>query len=575
MSPAGFAKTASGNGGTNERRSAQPVSLQDKANSGFPADVERFSFSEESAPWIVDPIHCTWRCGIDELRARSRAMVPELVRPRRLPPSARMLAAGTHLGKAVGAWALIEKRSGGSVSRGGLAKRLRVAFQELGPTYIKLGQILSSGEGIFPEEVVEQFRLLRDRVEPESFETVRATVEEDLGRPIEAIFSRFESEPLAAASIAQVHKARLCTGETVVVKVQRPQVRDLVTKDLAIMAWLAPLVLRFVKVSWLANPPALVELFAETIVEELDFRLEAQNMLDIAEVLAKHHEPGTRPIIVPRPHPKLVTRRILVMEELGGFPWGEAQAMRNAGIDTAEVLHASVVAFLEGVMLYGVFHGDLHGGNLFVRSDGKVVMLDFGITGRLDERKRVAYVQLLMGALINDPIAQVRAARDIGALPQNVDVHEVVKALGLDKPPIDPASMSPNELMAELKSLMRSLLHYGARMPKELVLMVKDMFFLDGAVATMAPDVDILERLVSIATYFTTHHGDRIAAESGIDLRETQVDLTAIRATLGAKEGTPLTYRTIQERREEILQRFEEKEGKGKGSEPKSKIQET
>ncbi len=574
MSPAGSSQRISGNGQVHNSRFAPTDSTADSAVSRVPGDVERFSFSEENVPWILDPVQCTWRCGIEELRARSKAMVPKLVQPRRFPPSARMLAAGNHLGKAVGGWALIEKRSGGVASRAGLAKRLRVAFQALGPTYIKLGQILSSGEGVFPEEVVEQFRLLRDRVEPESFETVRRTLEEDLGRPIEAIFSRFDSEPLAAASIAQVHKARLCTGETVVVKVQRPQVRDLVTKDLAIMAWLAPLVLRFVKVSWLANPPALVELFAETIVEELDFRLEAQNMLDIAEVLAKHHEPGTRPIIVPRPHPKLVTRRVLVMEELRGFPWGEAEAMRNAGIDTAEVLHASVVAFLEGVMLYGVFHGDLHGGNLFVRPDGKVVMLDFGITGRLDEKKRVAYVQLLLGALTNDPIAQVSAARDIGALPQDVNVPEVVKALGLDKPPIDPASMSPNELMAELKSLLRALLHYGARMPKELLLMVKDMFFLDGAVATMAPDVDILERLVSIATYFTTHHGDRIAAESGIDLRETQVDLSAIRATLGAKEGTPLTYRRIQERREEVLQRFEAREIEGKGFEPRSGIQE-
>src|SRR5207237_7680004 len=135
-----------------------------------------------------------------------------------------------------------------------------------------------------------------------------------------------------------------------------------------------------IPVAALANPPALVELFAETIVEELDFRLEAANMLDIAGVFALT---GQRAIVVPRPHPTLVTRRVLVMERLDGFSFDDVEGMHAAGIDTSAVVRAGLVAVLEGAVLFGVFHGDLHGGNLVVLADRRVALLDYGLTGRV------------------------------------------------------------------------------------------------------------------------------------------------------------------------------------------------
>ena len=226
---------------------------------------------------------------------------------------------------------LFERRKGEHVSRAGISRRLRVAAIDLGSTYIKLGQIISAGEGLFPEELVSEFKLCRDRVPAESFDRVRAVVEQDLRCPLEEVFAEFERVPLAAASIAQVHAATLHTGERVVVKVQRPQVAKLVRQDLAAMSWLAPHLVGRIPIAALANPPALVELFAETITEELDFRLEAQNMLDIARVLT---ELGQRGYVVPRPHPKLVTRRVLVMERLSGFGFDDVESMQRAGIDT-------------------------------------------------------------------------------------------------------------------------------------------------------------------------------------------------------------------------------------------------
>jgi ubiquinone biosynthesis protein len=509
----------------------------------------------EGGPWEVDLDKLAWRVGLDRLRARTRGEVPSLVTPKRLPPAIRMARTTYALGRAVGGWYLLDRRS--DRSRAGLSKRLHKAFEALGPTYIKLGQIISSGEGIFPEELVSEFRLLRDRVAPETFADVKRTVEEDLRRPLDDVFSVFAREPLAAASIAQVHAARLRTGEEVVVKVQRPQVARLVRRDLRVMAYLAPHLVGRIPVAALANPPALVELFAETIVEELDFRLEAENMLDIARILAQTDQ---RAIVVPRPHPTLVTRRVLVMERLSGFAFDDVEGMRRAGIDTEAVVRAGMVAVLEGAVLFGVFHGDLHGGNLFVLPDGRTALLDYGITGRLDEPRRLAFLRMLMGATVNDVRLQLGALRDLGALPADTDLDAVIVDLDLEGPVKDPTLMSADELLIEIREITKKLLSYGARMPKELMLFVKDLLFLNAAIATLAPDIDILAEITNIAEHFSRLHADRIMRDVGIDPRSIQVDTSGFLASMGiAEEREGVTFRELQERREIIRHRMEER----------------
>ena len=288
-------------------------------------------------------------------------------------PAAACSPSPRRLGAAVALWALRERRSDApEVRRAGISRRLRVAAERLGPTYIKLGQIISAGEGIFPAELVNEFKLCRDQVPAEPFQVVRQVIEEDLGRPLQDTFRWVDRSPLAAASIAQVHAATLRTGESVVVKVQRPAVARLVRDDLRVMAWLAPKLVGRIPVTALANPPALVELFAQTIAEELDFRLEAENMVDLARTFA---ELGQRGYVVPRPHPELVTRRVLVMERLDGFRFDDVVGMRDAGVDTEAVIRTGMIATLEGAILKGIFHGDLHGGNLFVQPDGRTALL--------------------------------------------------------------------------------------------------------------------------------------------------------------------------------------------------------
>jgi len=521
-----------------------------------PGDSEVGVFSAEE-PWTVELDKLVWKQGLDAVREATRAEVPRMLTRRRVPPVGRVLTVGTRLGSAICGWWLSDKRKGQRASRAGLSRRLRVEFEELGPTFIKLGQIISSGEGVFPAELVSEFLLCRDQVPAEPFSEVRRVVEEDLGSPLARVFSAFDPVPIAAASIAQVHAATLRSGEQVVVKVQRTTVASLVRRDLAAMSFLAPFLVGRIPVTALANPPALVELFAETISEELDFRLEAENMLDVASVLTRS---GQNAIVVPRPHPELVTRRVLVMERLDGYSWGDTTKMRGAGIDTAEVLHSSLIAFLEGVMLYGVFHGDLHGGNMLVRDDGRVALLDYGITGRLDEPQRLAFLRLVVGATGNDVPGQIEALRDLGAFPRDVDIATLIVDLGLDRPPLDPMQMSVEQLTAEMRELTKRLLGYGARMPKELMLFVKDLLFLDGAMATMAPDVDLLGEIMKVVMYFHVRHGEQIARDIGVPLEEQPVvDLDAIRASFGfAETPGPITHRELTRRRQVIRDRFEQ-----------------
>ncbi|MFV2039907.1 MAG: ABC1 kinase family protein, partial [Acidimicrobiales bacterium] len=423
------------------------------------------------------------------------------------------------LGKAVAGWHLKERGTGRSASRSGIARRLRIAAEELGPTYIKLGQIISSGEGLFPAELVTEFRKCRDQVPPESFAVVSQMITEELGRPLDEVFAEFDEHPLAAASIAQVHRAVLREGPDghpveVVVKVQRPDVGRLVSKDLRVMAWLAPFLVGRVSVAALANPPALVDVFARTIVEELDFRLEAQNMLDIARSFAELDQDG---FVVPRPHPELVTRRMLVMERLSGFDFDDVDAMKQAGIDTHALVRTGMIGFLEGCMIHGVFHGDLHGGNLFVMTDGRTALLDFGIVGRLDDTRRVAFLRMLVTSTMNDVRGQVAAIRDLGALPPDTDIDAVIADLGLETPTVDPTTLSREELVDEMNRLVKALLGYGAQMPKELMLFAKNMVFLDAAIANLAPDVDLFSEITHLATYFAQTHGARIAADVGMN----------------------------------------------------------
>ena len=523
------------------------------------SDIGWGAFSEQG-PWEVVPDEIRWARLAERLRARAQGEVPALTTPSRVPPGMRVVTVVRHLAGAVGPW-MAKKRRGGyhgdpEASRADISRRLRLAAEELGPTYIKLGQIISSGEGLFPAELVSEFKKCRDQVPAEPFDVVRLTVEQDLGARMEDIFEWFDHTPLAAASIAQVHAARLTSGEDVVVKVQRPAVASLVRKDLRVMAWLAPHLVGRIPVAALANPPALVELFAETIVEELDFRMEAANMLDIAAMLKDLEQER---YVVPRPHPQLVTRRVLVMERLDGFNFDDVVGMKGAGIDTEDVVRTAMIAFMEGAIVDGIFHGDLHGGNLFVMEDGRTALLDYGIVGRLTGARRNAFLRLMLGATTNDVKGQMAALRDLGALPADTDLDAVITDLRLDQEVIDPTTLTGEEMVQEVQRVVKAMLGYGAKLPKELMLYVKNLVFLDGAIARLAPDLDLIGEVATISMLFAQKHGERLGRELGVDPDAVEFDMDGVKASMGLDPSVNrLTYRELQARRELIQKRMRE-----------------
>ena len=520
-------------------------------------DTTLCAFTDDG-PWNVDLDDLAWSNNIEELRTSIRNMVPELTRKRLLPPGRRV---GTILGAfawALGRWKFAKLRGlEGTESKKELSKRLRLASEYLGSTYIKLAQIISSGDGVFPAELVEEFRKCRDQVPAEPFSVVKEIVEADLGKPLHQVFTSFDREPLAAASIAQVHRAELDIDGViteVVVKVQRPRIGEFVHADIAASAWLAPFLVGRIPVSALANPPALVEVFAQSIVEELDFRLEASNMIDVARSLKSLDQDG---YVVPRPHPRLVTKRVLVMERLDGFQFDDLERLAAEDIDPHDIVRTGMVGFLEGAMVNGIFHGDLHGGNLFVRPDGKTALLDYGIVGRLTEPKRIAFLKMMMSSMSSNVTGQVEAIRDLGALPADVDIQQVIVDLGLDGSGVDPMQLSQSELVDEVNRLVKAMLGYGARMPRELMLFAKNMVFLEGAINTLTPDIDIFAEVQHIAMWFLKRHGNQLAADIGIKTDDFGIDLSAMKMQFGVDPAADeFTYRELQERRELIARRF-------------------
>ncbi|RMH87126.1 MAG: AarF/ABC1/UbiB kinase family protein, partial [Actinomyces sp.] len=189
--------------------------------------------------------------------------------------------------------------------------------------------------------------------------------------------------------------------------------------------------------------------------------------------------------------------------------------------------------------------------------DGRTALLDFGITGRLSPPRRRAFVRLLVAGTMNDVTGQLAALRDLGALPPDTDLDAVARDLGLFDQVVDPTTLTPDELVAELQRVLKALLGYGARLPRELMLFVKNMVFLDGAIARLAPDLDLFAEIAHVAAHFATTHGERLAAEIGMDPTAWRFEPDAVRAAFGVDETVEsMTYRELQERREVIRRRL-------------------
>jgi len=370
-----------------------------------------------------------------------------------------------------------------------LPARMRMAAEELGPSFVKLGQLVASSPGLFPESWATEMGGLRDSVAPFSFDDVVATVEADLARPMASVFCEFEETPIKAASIGQVHRATLRSGEQVVVKVQRPGLPELVRKDVKTLLTLASVLQRL---PWtrIASPRATAEDFARTLHEEIDFRMEADSMDRMRRHLA---ESGIEDVLIADIYWDLTGPRVLTMQRIDGIAFDDIEAMQSAGIDTQRLLRMGVQSVVEGVLVYGFFHGDLHAGNMAVLPDGRFVLYDFGIVGRLTESVRSRLAQYLIASVTLDHEALVRALKSFGSVPDDVDIPSMAREIERLYEPFMHGGINTVELGTLMMTMIETMVRYEVHIPRELVLLSKQLLYLEGAARTLAPEADLLE----------------------------------------------------------------------------------
>ena len=376
---------------------------------------------------------------------------------------------------------------------------LRMAFEHLGPIYVKLGQLVASGEALFPKAYSEELRALLDRVPPMPWAEVRRVVREDLGTPIEVAFAEVDPKPLAAASIAQVHAAKLHDGADVVVKVQRPGIGELAAADIAIMRLIARAAEWVSELAAGSNVVAFVDDFEANLERELDFRLEAQRMRDFMDVMRAM---GNRVTAAPEVVDALTHARVLTMERFRGWRIDDVPAVRASGYDVEERLLQGIRAWFQPLILRGFFHGDVHAGNFMLLEDGRVGFLDFGIVGDLGHMDRRGVIEFVAGFQQRD-FERVAAAMVAMRTTRNEAPVDAV-ALGADLHAAF-AGWTPDEF--DLKDFVPGMIgtakKHGLRMPRDLVLVTKQLVYLDRITRTYGgarTNVLTDERLTNLIT---------------------------------------------------------------------------
>ncbi|MDT5013394.1 MAG: ubiquinone biosynthesis protein [Mycobacterium sp.] len=410
----------------------------------------------------------------------------EIARLDRVPlvtEAARVGATGWQVTKAAG------RVAGNVFGKGRLQQKviheIPHVFADLGPTYVKFGQIIASSPGAFGEPLSREFRSLLDAVPPADPDEVHKLFIEDLGEDPNTLFAKWDDRPFASASIAQVHYATLHSGEEVVVKIQRPGIRRRVAADLQILKRGAQIV-ELAKLGRRLSAQDVVADFSDNLASELDFLTESQSMETWVEHM--NASPLGKDIRVPGVHWEYTTSRVLTMERVQGIRIDDAKAIRQAGFDGTQLVKALLFSVFEGGLRHGLFHGDLHAGNLFVDPDGKIVFLDFGIMGHIDPRTRWLLRELVYALLVSkDHAAAGKIVVLMGAVGNVKPEAEAAKDLEKFATPLtmkNLGDMSYADIGKQLSTLADA---YDVKLPRELVLIGKQFLYVERYMKLLAP----------------------------------------------------------------------------------------
>jgi ubiquinone biosynthesis protein len=362
-------------------------------------------------------------------------------------------------------------------------ERLAAALQALGPSFIKFGQALSTRPDLIGEDVARELTGLQDRLPPFSGKAARQIVESEFDRPLDELFSEFDIEPVAAASIAQVHLAHTVDGDAVAVKILRPGIEDAFTRDLELFYWLAELSERALPAWRRLRPVEIIETFAESAAMEMDLRIEAAAATEIGENFAD--DPM---YCVPRVDWQRTSQRVMTLERVEGMSIDEREKLEAAGHDPRALLKISAGAFFQQVFRDGFFHADLHAGNLMVDAEGRVNAVDFGIMGRLDRETRLYLAEMLLGFLLGDYGRVAEVHFEAGYVPRHKSkaaFTQAIRSIGepiLGKPLHE---ISIGQLMGHLFKVTKT---FEMETQPQLLLLQKTLLMAEGMCRRLSPE---------------------------------------------------------------------------------------
>lgn len=386
---------------------------------------------------------------------------------------------------------LIPFRQSASSSRGAhhisRPEHLRLAIEELGPTFIKLGQIMSTRGDLLPAPYLDELVKLQDGVPPMSSEDVRRTVEEELGRPIEDAFATFDIRPLASASIGEAHAATLHDGTEVVVKLRRPGVVEQVEEDLRILMDLAVMAERRWVVAKQYDLLAISQEFAQTLREELDYLHEGRNVERFADNFAA--DPSVH---IPKVYWDTTTARVLTLERINGVKISEVEALEAQGLNRREVADHATRVLLTMILEYGFFHADPHPGNVFVEPDGHIALIDFGMTGELDDAAQSILLRLLLSISRRNAGQLADVVLELGHTRVHVDRNGLRRDMQRMLDRYCDLSLGEVKLSAMLNELLTILRWHQLRLSPDLALLVKTLGMSEGLGVRLDPTFNLM-----------------------------------------------------------------------------------
>ncbi|MBI4041983.1 MAG: hypothetical protein HY391_00760 [Deltaproteobacteria bacterium] len=384
----------------------------------------------------------------------------------------------------------VKKKSEKEAAKFTLPQRLRMCFEELGPTYVKLGQLLSMRPDLIPPDFIAEFQLLQDTVSPSPFAAIKRAIETEIGGPLEDHFKEFDHKPFASASIAQVYKAELRDGTAVVVKVQRPHIEGIIEGDVQILELLASLMEHYLPELRVFNPTGIVKEFAKTIRRELNFKFEANHINRIA----RNFEGDAR-LKVPKVFSEYSTERILTLEQIDGIRITDIAALKKANIDPALITHTGVQVFYKMMLIDGLFHGDLHAGNIFVTGPETLALVDFGIVGYLSRQLRDSIANIFLALVEEDYETLACEMLEIGRPRGSINMEHLQQGIRDIVEPYYGLSLKDINVGRLLIDVTLEASRHSLRVPRDVMLLSRALLTLEGTGRILNPDFNLLEEM--------------------------------------------------------------------------------